>query len=383
MGGRGGGFGGNFLVQQDWCGNEQWNWEVVGGRWHHDYNRQGNPVGYYVPGMQPKLQGKTLVLANHTPEDAYDYPRSWVPHGHPAFDTSHVSNYDLIDDAIYMVDKKKRIKWQWFASQHFEQMQFSDAAKQGIMAVNVGRGGRTDWTHFNNVNFLGPNRWCQDDGNCLDPRFHPDNIIFDSRTSAMIGIIAHDDYPGVEKGDIVWQAGPEYGPGTPWQALGHIIGPHNAHMIPATLPGAGNIIVFDNGGNSSYGALAYGNVTGCPGTYPSALRDYSRVLEFDPITFEVVWEYENLQGFTDVDGNWNRKFFSSFISSVQRLVNGNTLITEGNQARIFEVTPDKEIVWEYIAAAKPGGPGVIGRALYRAYRYPKAWATLDTTCGTR
>jgi hypothetical protein len=42
------------------------------------------------------------------------------------------------------------------------------------------------------------------------------------------------------------------------------------------------------------------------------------------------------------------KFYSPFISSAQRLPNGNTLITEGSDGRIIEVTAGHEIVWEYI-----------------------------------
>jgi hypothetical protein len=34
---------------------------------------------------------------------------------------------------------------------------------------------------------------------------------------------------------------------------------------------------------------------------------------------------------------------------MQRLENGNTLINEGSNGRIFEVTRDHEIVWEYIS----------------------------------
>jgi hypothetical protein len=48
-----------------------------------------------------------------------------------------------------------------------------------------------------------------------------------------------------------------------------------------------------------------------------------------------------------VHGN---RFYRPFISSAQRLPNGNTLITEGSGGRIFEVTSDHEIVWEYISA---------------------------------
>ena len=41
-------------------------------------------------------------------------------------------------------------------------------------------------------------------------------------------------------------------------------------------------------------------------------------------------------------------FFSSFISGAQRLANGNTLICSGANGTIFEVTPDKTIVWKYV-----------------------------------
>jgi hypothetical protein len=370
MAGQGGGFGGARLVMQDWDGNQVWDWEVVGGRWHHDYNRQGSPTGYYAPGMTPKFEGKTLIVCNHTPAAEYDYPpegmdvdhpKGWFHEGHPAIDTSHISDFALIDDAFYIVDKKGRIKWQWFTADHFEEMGFSDDAKEGLMNVNVGRGGSTDWQHTNNINWLGDNKWYK----AGDDRFHPDNIIVDSRSTAMIYIIDH------ETKEIVWRTGPDYGPDTPWADLGVIVGPHTAHMIPDTLPGGGNILVFDNGGRSNYGS-PYGD---CPGIWPNALRDHSVALEFDPTTFEVVWKYEQTDpdGFIDENGNFIRKFYSSFISSVQRLPNGNTLICEGNQGRVFEVTEDGEVVWEYLTTARPGGPGVIGRALYRAYRYPYSW----------
>ena len=43
------------------------------------------------------------------------------------------------------------------------------------------------------------------------------------------------------------------------------------------------------------------------------------------------------------------RFYSPFVSSAQRLPNGNTLITEGSDGRIFEVTRNHELVWEYIS----------------------------------
>ena len=63
-------------------------------------------------------------------------------------------------------------------------------------------------------------------------------------------------------------------------------------------------------------------------------------------------------------------FFSSYISSAQRLPNGNTMIVEGAYSRAFEVTPEKEIVWEYIGPTYKFPNGMTGHTLYRSYRIP-------------
>ena len=54
-----------------------------------------------------------------------------------------------------------------------------------------------------------------------------------------------------------------------------------------------------------------------------------------------------------------------------RLPNGNTLITEGSSGRIIEVTPDHEIIWEYISPYY----GLDGKSnhVYRTYRVPYEW----------
>ncbi|MBD2249966.1 aryl-sulfate sulfotransferase [Nostoc parmelioides] len=84
----------------------------------------------------------------------------------------------------------------------------------------------------------------------------------------------------------------------------------------------GNILIFDNGAHRRHAAL-----------------NYSRVIEVNRQTKEIVWEYAD---------NPPHNFFSSYISGAQRLGNGNTLITEGAFGRIFEVTVNSEIVWEYV-----------------------------------
>ncbi len=185
-----------------------------------------------------------------------------------------------------------------------------------------------------------------------DERFHPDNFIWDGRHTNTIAVISK------ETGKIAWKVGPDYSLTSELRALGWIIGLHHAHMIPKGLPGEGNILVFDNGGAAGYGAPN----PGAPNGRMNAVRDYSRVVEFDPVTLELVWEYSALKA----DGDRVRacRFYSRPWSSAQRLPNGNTLICEGAGGRLFEVTPELEIVWEFISSRE---------TCYRAYRVPYEW----------
>jgi hypothetical protein len=150
---------------------------------------------------------------------------------------------------------------------------------------------------------------------------------------------------------IVWKLGPNYPDGE----VDQIIGQHDAHMIPKGYPGAGNILVFDNGGE---------------GGYPRKIRGWSRVLEIDPVKKKIVWKYEAKA--------WGQQglFFSAFVSSAQRLKDGNTFITEGYPGRLFEVNKAGEIVWEWLSPwvneppTPVNAPGP-GHYIYRAYKYPR------------
>jgi hypothetical protein len=155
-----------------------------------------------------------------------------------------------------------------------------------------------DWAHINNMALLGPNKW-YDTG---DKRFHPENIIYDARVLNVIAII---DRP---TGKIAWKVGPDFTATPALRKLGQIIGPHHAQMIPKGLPGEGNILVFDNGGYAGYGAPNPGSPTGMY----NALRDYSRVIEFDPITLQIVWEYsmKAIGALPKIEGH---KFYSPYM----------------------------------------------------------------------
>jgi hypothetical protein len=342
------------LIQINWNGDPVWKFSrtelVKDGRkkrmWvaraHHDYQREGNPVGYYVPGMEPKIGGgNTLMLV------------------HKNLHNPKISEKLLLDDVFIEVNWEGKILWEWNCSDHFDEFGFSEEAKNA-MYRNPGlvpaAGGMGDWMHTNAMSWLGPNKW-YDNG---DERFHPDNIIWDGRNTNIIAITAR------KTGNIAWKVGPDYYATPQLRKLRQIIGQHHAHMIPRGLPGEGNILVFDNGGWAGYGAPNPGSPRGTN----NALRDFSRVLEFDPTTLEVVWRYSPVEaGFlVPMDGH---RFYSGYISAAQRLPNGNTLITEGTDGRLIEVTPEHEIVWEYLSPyfGKAGNHN----GVYRAYRYPYAW----------
>ena len=300
-------------------------------RQHHDFQLEGSPVGYYAPSAKPKLDGKMLVLAHANAKN----PR--------------INQNTLLDDVIYIVDGKGEVVWKWYANEHFSQFGFTQPAINKLQTMKP-RGkslGGVDWLHINCASWLGPNKW-YDAG---DERFHPDNIIADSRSSSHLFIIDH------KTGNIVWQVAPPYVGAD--AALAPITGVHGTHMIPRGLPGEGNILIFDNGGAKGEGDL-YSETQS---------HDYSRVIEFNPVTKERVWEY-SAKTMKVAFGNFGYQFFySPFISIAQRLPNGNTMIDEGATGRVFEVTPRGEIVWEYRSPYSYVTPlkGVIN---YRAYAVP-------------
>ncbi|KHF31639.1 hypothetical protein CM49_06147 [Paenibacillus sp. P1XP2] len=100
-----------------------------------------------------------------------------------------------------------------------------------------------------------------------------------------------------------------------------------------------------------------------------ARRDHSRILEINPVTLAIEWQYTPTEaGFQAPLDSY--RFYSPYISSAQRLPNGNTLITEGADGRIFEVTREHELVWEYISPYKNKRNS---NMVYRAYRVPYEW----------
>jgi len=348
------------LIEYDWDGDEVWRFDridmvaaptssdededaqddsapaVWAARQHHDWQRAGNPVGYYSPELTPQVTGgNTLII------------------GHKNVTNLDVSDKRLEDDYIYEVSWDGEIRWEWLVSDHIDEMGFSQDARNAIyrsVGFNSARQS-ADWLHVNSANYLGPNKW-YDAG---DERFHPEHIMISSRTANIIAIIARD-------GSIVWRMGPDYTELENLAELGQIIGQHNPHIIPQGLPGAGNLLVFDNGGRGGYGSA---NPARPDGTN-AMTRDSSRVLEINPLTFEVLWEY------SIGAGTESFQFYSWYVSNAQRLPNGNTMINEGMNGRIFELTEEKELVWEFVSPFF-SDDATPSHRIYRAYRLPYEW----------
>jgi hypothetical protein len=106
----------------------------------------------------------------------------------------------------------------------------------------------------------------------------------------------------------------------------------------------GNILLFDNVG----------------------LGERSRILELDVTAGESAWEYP---------GGRRASFYSEFRGQVQRFSSGNTLITETDRGRAFEVNPEGEIVWEFHNPRRAGSEAQFIAALLDVRRLPSAFPT--------
>ena len=322
----------DILRELDWDGNVVWEWgkKAPGGKaeQHHDQARLPN--------------GNTLVNAYKTHV------------------VSKISDKPVRDNPIYEVTPDGDIVWEWLVSEHLDELGFPDETLAHLRANPTGFPLHQVLTQ-NNMSPLGPNKWF-DAG---DKRFHPDNIIIDARYGNYIAIIDR------ASGAIVWRMGPDYPAahdmskrsftGPVPRPIDMTAGQHDVHMIEKGLPGEGNILIFDNQGASGYPPFYLNHFAG------------SRVLEVDPLSKEIVWQYDTIQ-----NGRPPWEFHSKHISSARRLPKGNTLINEGEQGRIFQVTPDGEIVWEYVSLHRDTAPSprperAGSRMIYRTQPVPYDW----------
>lgn len=200
---------------------------------------------------------------------------------------------------LQIISRNKHILWEWRGEEHIQEL-------EKLLGLNYLD--KEEYLHIHTCDVFKDNPLGH-----KDKRFKKNNIVvsFDH-----IGVVAVIDYPS---GRIVWAWGP-----------GIISG-----KLSTSILSTGNLLIFDNGIN----------------------RGWSRVIEVNPSSEEIVWEYH---------AEPKESFFSIYWGNAQGLPNGNVLICESEFDHIFEITPEGEIVWDFIS---PFGVTTGCHGIYRAYRY--------------
>jgi hypothetical protein len=346
---RGGIFANGTIGKVSWDGDVLWRWgkEAPGGaaRQNHDWQQLPN--------------GNWLVLVTELRV------------------VEELSTKEIGDQGLVEIDPDGQVVWRWRSGDHVSELGLSKKGFQ-LLREAVERDADKSWgcLEMNSASTLGANKWDKTDST-KNPAFHPDNIIVSFRKANVVAIIEKST------GNFIWRIGPYFEEASGEQherilrhdlprPLDQISGQHNPHIIAEGLPGAGNILLFDCQGGAGYPQSSLGKYAG------------SRILEIDPTTKHIVWQYT-----AEDSGLPPWTFFSSFVSNAQRLPNGNTLITEGMNGRLFQVTWTGQAVWEYYSpylrygvagepeVRRPTRPEVervtATPLVYRSYAVPYDW----------
>ncbi|MHC4824892.1 MAG: arylsulfotransferase family protein [Planctomycetota bacterium] len=166
---------------------------------------------------------------------------------------------------------------------------------------------RIDLLHANSVVWMRPG-WVE-----WNPLFAEGNVLISMRHQNRVALLRP------ETGELLWSWG-----------LGEMLGQHDATVLPN-----GHVLIFDNGLG----------------------RGWSQVLEVDPTTDAIVWQWQAPQR----DG-----FYTMARGAAQRLENGNTLLVDSDHGHAFEITAAGEVVWEYY---QPGSGDRVP-AIVRMKRFP-------------
>ena len=339
--------GSQGLVEEyDWQGNKVWSFQYSSSTFcsHHDFTRLPN--------------GNLLLIA----WEWIDKATALAAGRDPAL----LADDELWPDKIIEVQPTAsggNIVWEWRAWDHLIQDLDATKGNYGDVAKHPERidlnydtqNGIADWLHSNAIHY--------------NPRL--DQIILSVREFHEVWVIDHSTTTAEaassrggrsgKGGDLLYRWGnpAAYRAGT--KADQRLFRQHDAQWIDDNLPGGGRLLVFNNGPDRGYSS-----VEEVAAPTPDARGNYPRSgAAWGPK--DATWTY-TAPNRTD--------FFSGFISGAQRLPNGNTLICEGQSGRSFEVTPAKQVVWQYMCPFGPAGTLQQGdqpldNRCFRTYRYPK------------
>jgi len=245
-------------------------------------------------------------------------------------------NEQIIELQPDIINGGATVIWEWNIADHIIQ-DFSNA--QANFGVVGDHPELLDINYLNNE--LGNANWLHI--NSLQYNANLDQIILSSRLLDEIYIIDHSTTTAESAmhtggtygkgGDILYRWGnPQaYGIGDDNDRM--LYSQHYPHWIPDGLNDAGKLMIFNNGN----------------------ARRFSSINIVSPLTTSPgVYSYDYMTGYGPTTANWSyiapnpEDFFSSILSSAQRLPNGNTLICDGDSGYFFEINPSNNIVWEYI-----------------------------------
>jgi hypothetical protein len=222
----------------------------------------------------------------------------------------------------------------------------------------------TDWIHINSVAYN-----AELDQIILSVRAFSEIWIIDHGTTSAEAA-AHTGGRYGRGGDLLYRWGNPVAHRSGTAADQRLFKQHHAHWIANGLPGAGHILLFNNGNNRPGGPYSSADEIAMPMT-ADGQYDFGRSPD------QPEWSYAAPN---------KKDLYSMVVGGAQRLPNGNTLISAGANGTLLEVTAEKEVVWKFVnpvkgsflgfhlpSAGAPrkgrGGLPAINNALFRAPRY--------------
>lgn len=343
-----------------------WDGELV---WEYEFDRPGYEVHH---GIEVLPNGNVMFIAWEyiTREEAIAAGRDPETIGDGLW-PDVILEYSPTEDAIV---------WEWRVWDHIIQDFDPDKPNYGVVADNP---------QLIDLNFFEPLRWIEDwqHANAIDYNPELDQIAFSVREFNELWIIDKStttEEAAGEAGNLLYRWGNPRSYDRGDLSDRWISYQHDVQWIPPGHPGEGNIILYSNRHSTNPDASVQ-EMHDNP--------DYSRIVELTPpLQPDGTYAIEDGQSFGPEEPTWiydglpDNLFFSRFVSGVQRLPNGNTMIIQGGgpAARLFEVTQEGEVVWDYTPPFNRAGillPGSsredVNVGVFRAKRYPTDYPAFE------
>jgi hypothetical protein len=253
---------------------------------------------------------------------------------------SYVSNNGLWPDHVIEVQptgpSSGDIVWEWHVWDHL--IQDYDASKENygevadhpeLVDVNYATSTQQDWMHTNSIDYN-----VEFDQILISVNLFNEIWIIDHSTTTEEAA-SHEGGIYGHGGDLLYRWGNPmtYDAGTTNDRK--LFSQHDASWINKGCPGEGDILVFNNGANR-------------PGSHYSTVDQIT-----PPVNENGEYYLEPDSAYGPADQTWiytanpPTSFYASHISGAWRLPSGNTLVTNGETGKIFEITPEGSTVWQY------------------------------------